>query len=82
MLMRQFLTCVIIFVERSSQMQTTLFFSKVDMKTNPSMMNITELTYKYKTIGSSKYIESIDPFTINYYRDLRTFVVSKNVVCN
>lgn len=86
MFVRHFFTCVIIFqlflVERSFQKQTTLFFTNVNVKTNPSIMNITQLTFKYKSIGSSKYIESIDPFTVHFHRDLQTFVVSENLLFN
>lgn len=86
MFMQHFFTCVIIFqlllVERSSQKQLTLVFNNVEIKSNPSMMNMTKLTYKYKTIGSSKYIESIDPFTVHFHRDLKTFVVSEMKIYN
>ena len=64
-------------IEKSYQKESKLLYSKAEMRTNPANMNTSQLTYLYKTVGSNKYVEIIEPFTVFFYRELKSFIVCK-----
>lgn len=64
-------------IEKSYEKEPKLLYTKAEMRTNPANMNTSQLTYLYKTIGSKKYVEVIEPFTVFFYRELKSFTVCK-----
>ena len=64
-------------IKMSYQKESKVFYKKAEMRTNPANMNTSQLTFLYKTIGDTKYVEVIEPFTVFFYRELKSFIVCK-----
>lgn len=55
--------------------ESKVFYRKAEMRTNPANMNSSQITFRYTTVGSTKYIEAIEPFTVFFFRELKYFMV-------